>query len=213
MRSVIYLITLFSSSLGSYFTVKNCPSDVHKNVKIFWTEYASFYINQESNGSVTGVFPRIMKIALEKCCSRLNHTFVKVDYDRSMKLETKIWEAIENKLTNDTIFTFFPVLASQGDSSAFTLFKFLPIKISPGPMVLATTKSLHDSTSQLWMFSMLLNPIFFLLLAMSGCATVFFWILVSICFSVLKFRGRLYESWTAFLSIAIKLPAVRYNFG
>jgi hypothetical protein len=180
MRSLIFILILFPSIFGTYVWGDNCPSNEHKNVKILWIDYASFYIKQESNGTLTGIFPRIMRNTLKECCARLNYSFVKVDYQKNAKHARESYGAIQNANNTDTIFVVFPSLASVNDPSASAPFHFIPIKNSPGPMILASTKSLANDADSWFFFEMWFNPVFFLILASCASAGVVFWLMVGI---------------------------------
>jgi hypothetical protein len=180
MRSLIFILILFPSIFGTYVWGDNCPSNEHKNVKILWIDYASFYIKQESNGTLTGIFPRIMRNTLKECCARLNYSFVKVDYQKNAKHARESYGAIQNANNTDTIFVVFPSLASVNDPSASAPFHFIPIKNSPGPMILASTKSLANDADSLFFLKMWFNPVFFLILASCASAGVVFWLMVGI---------------------------------
>ncbi len=179
MRSLIFFLAFFPSSFGQSFLKENCPSNEYKNVVILWTEYSSLYLKKESNGTLTGIFPPIMKKTLKECCARLNYTFKKVDLDSATEAD-----ALDaTKHGNDTIFVVFPTLASINDAAAHTLLKFIPIKNSPGPMIVASKKSLENDIDSQFFLQMWVNPVFYLILAMSASAGVLFWIVVSIFYA------------------------------
>ena len=175
MRTILFFLAILSRLGRSYSG--QCPSIQYKNVKILWIEYSSFQIKQESNGTVSGVVPRIMKKSLKLCCERLNYTFVKADYSSRTEHEDITLNAIKQQ--NDTIFVLYPALSHIGEDSSSSLLKFVPIKTSPGPMVLASKTSLQYDVHSRVFLQMWINPAFFLILAMSAAAGVMFWILVS----------------------------------
>ncbi|XP_028404785.1 uncharacterized protein LOC114527320 [Dendronephthya gigantea] len=83
-------------------------------------------------------------------------------------------------IAKDDIVVTFPILRSLSDSSAhdLTLFKFVPFKVSPGPMLLTNTKSIkmHSGRDFTFLLPMWVNPVFYLILAMAASSGVIFWV-------------------------------------
>ena len=140
---------------------EDCPKH-YKRVKVVWMEYFSSYI-EEHNNTTTGWLPIALDNSLKYCCKKL------------------IAEETEDYSTNDTITLLFPVLAGKDATTAFHIFPFLPLKNSPGPMVLAKIDSLtitnFDGTS---LVNLVQNPLFLLSLAMTASAAAIFWLVVRI---------------------------------
>lgn len=180
MSTLFLLLLLFPSCFGLDIIGQNCPSSEYKNIRIIWIQYASFYIDEKPNGTVDGVFARIMKESLARCCTRLNYTFEKVEYDPKQHRQAKaIFDTAHGD--NNSIFVIFPILSSTNDPSAFTLLQFIPIKVSPGPMVLTSPNSIKDHHIDIFfIFRMWINPVIFLILSASVSAGVMFWVLVCI---------------------------------
>lgn len=178
MRSLVFFFALFQSRVSASFFGQQCPSEEYDDMKIFWIDYTSFYVRQEANGTLSGIFPRIMKKALHKCCPRLNYSFAKLDYESTVQHEAEAIHTIHK--ANRTICALFPILAAVNDFSAQTLFQFIPIKVSPGPMVLASKKSLEDEMDPMYLVILWQNPVFYLILALAVSAGVIFWVLVGI---------------------------------
>ena len=175
-------------------------------MRIFWIDYSSFYIKQEANGTLSGIFPRIMKKSLQKCCSRLNYSFEKLDYQSTVQHEVEAVDMIHK--ANRTICVLFPTLVAINDFSALTFFQFIPIKISPGPMVLASKKSLENDMDLLYLIILLKNPVFLLILAMAASAGVIFWVLVGICIC----RRKVFREMNCKTVLIILIPAVKLNY-
>ena len=206
MRSFVFFFALFQSRVCTSIFGQQCPSKEYDDIRIFWIDYASFYIKQEGNGTLSGIFPRIMKKSLQKCCSRLNYSFEKLDYQSTVQYEAEAVDMIHK--ANRTICVLFPTLVAINDFSALTFFQFIPIKISPGPMVLASKKSLENDMDPLYLVILLKNPVSLLILAMAASAGVIFWVLVGICICRRKVFLR-NELQGAILIILI--PAVKLN--
>jgi hypothetical protein len=176
MRTALFFLAIFPHLGRPYFGTE-CPGHQYKNIKILWIDYTAFQIKQEANGTVSGTFPQIMKKSLKHCCPRLNYTFIKREYHSTPRQEEEVFGAM--KKTNDTIFVLFPTLKNAGVSTTYSPFKFVPIKISPGPMILANKESFNLHSDSLFVLQMWANPAFYLILAMSILTGVVFWILVS----------------------------------
>ena len=154
---------------------EDCPKH-YKRVKVVWMEYFSSYI-EEHNDTTTGWLPIALDNSLKRCCKKLPISWGKIQTEK----HTLIAEETENYSTNDTITLLFPVLAGKDATTAFHIFPFLPLKNSPGPMVLATLDSLtitnFDGTS---LVNLVQNPLFLLSLAMTASAAAIFWLVVRI---------------------------------
>ena len=154
----------------------NCPKQ-YKRVKVLWMEYFSSYI-EEHNNTTTGWLPIALENSLKYCCKKLPFSWKKIqNYEKHPLTE----EETEDYLTNNTITLMFPMLASKDATRVFHLFHFLPLKNSPGPMVLARKDSLTipvvNATSFVYLAQ---NPLFLLSLAMTAGAAAVFWLVVGI---------------------------------
>ena len=174
----IFFFVLFQIPLSASFFGEQCPGREYNNMIIFWMDYNSFYIRQEENGSLSGTFPRIMSKSLNQCCPSLNYSFEKLDHESTSKHEADAVNAIEKD--NRTVCMLFPTLAAANDFTTLSFFKFIPIKVSPGPMVLGSKKSLENDMDPKYILFVWNNPVVYLILSMTASAGVIFWFLVRI---------------------------------
>lgn len=180
----VFLFTILPLSIYglSILGQQSCPSKDYKNIQILWTEYTSSYLHEDSNGTLSGIFPRIWKESLAQCCPRLNYTWHKLNGKDTLRKQARAIDAIGT--AKDDIVVIFPMLKTLGDTTAndLTIFKFIPIKVSPGPMLLTNTKSIEMRSYRDFRFllPMWVNPVFYLILAMAASSGVIFWVTVCI---------------------------------
>ena len=180
MRAVFLFLTLAQISDSEvYFGRQTCPNNLIKEIKILWTAYTPFYIHKEHNDTLNGIFPRIWKNSMAKCCSRLNYTFEEVEYEANKSHKMRIIDEMQEQ--NDSIFVIFPSLSSWNDGKDdLSFFKFIPIKVSPGPMVLATRKAMEINIGFNFFYVIWINPVFLFTIAMIALSVAIFWIMVCI---------------------------------
>lgn len=130
-------------------------------------------------GNTAGSLPISLERSLGYCCKNLNYSMKKIRRDTFNLTHHDIDPSVKDiPIENDTITLFFPVLANKNTGNALNAHQYLPIKNSPGPMVLANKNSLiFQDVDMVTLLTLAKNPMLIFCLAMASSAAVVFWLL------------------------------------